>query len=131
MNTELKYLYETGGEFTFLLMNVLQTSTNDPFLNGIERMISEERFICRSQTPNTANNLLIDELNQFKSKYQNYLRSIEPDRENPSLESIYALFRLLKTIPTVNIQLDAIKTYQEQFVTGNQRVAHGKETEKK
>ena len=131
MDAQLKQLCETSGKLSYLLTNVLRTSPNDPFLDGIDRMIREERSICNTQTPNHTNNQLIDVLNRFKTNYQNQLETIKANRENLPLTSVYDLFDSLERISMVKTQMDAIRVYQEHFVDSNQRVAHAKDPQRK
>jgi hypothetical protein len=109
-----------------------QTSSDDPFLTGIERMINEEQFICNTQkTSNEANALLIDGLKQFKTKYQEYLNTIKSDKNNLTLSNIYDLIESVNRIPMVKIQLNAIREYQQRLVDNNQRAVRAGETAKK
>jgi hypothetical protein len=106
-------------------MKTTQTLQGDPFLTDIDRMISEEQFICESQPSSDANKRLIDQLKQFKMKYEEHLNTMKLGREVWTLSKIYDLIKLLKEITTVRIQLDAITQYQQRLVKNKERVVDG------
>ena len=106
-------------------MKTTQTLQEDPFLTDVDRMISEEQFICESQPSSDANKRLIDQLKQFKTKYEEHLNTMKQGSDMWTLSKIYDLIKLLKEILSVRIQLDVISQYQQRLVKNKERVVDG------
>ena len=87
------------------------------------RMINEEKFICQTQTSIDGNKLLIDGMEQFKRKYEGYQNTLRTNKEELPLSRIYGLIKAVNEIHMVEIQLDAIRNYQQVLIENKQRTA--------
>lgn len=102
-------------------MNI-RARQNNPLLSGLNRMIKEEDFISQRQTNSIFNQHLIEKLKAFKELYEQQLHNTYSDKEPEILSYIYKLIISLNSIPMVKIQLDAIKTYRQYFLSSNEQV---------
>jgi len=112
------------------LTKIAQNEQSDPFLTGIKRMINEEMFICeiQEQKSNDLNQELIIELERIRKYYERKANVSESDRQNLTLPNIYDLIKSMNEIPTVNVQLDAIRKYHQHLLESNQRIVHVNES---
>jgi hypothetical protein len=122
LRKQLKYLYEKCAELSYFLMNNSSSIQEDPFLNGLDRMVNEEQLICDRQTSTDLNKVLFERLKQLRTKYAEHLNTMKSDNEDLTLSNIYHLIKSADKIPMVKIQLDAIRDYHELLVENNQRV---------
>jgi hypothetical protein len=86
-------------------------------------MIKEEQFICHKHNPSIFNQKLTDKLKVLKSECEQLFSEILPGKENDILSNIYKLIMLVNEIPMVKKQIDAIKTYQQSFISSNEQDA--------
>jgi hypothetical protein len=127
LDKQRNFLYETCTKFARFLIRT-QTRQDNPFLLGLVRMIQEEQFICQRHNQKTFNQQLAHELKVFKNEYERLLNETYSGKETEMLSNIYELIMLVNKIPMVKKQIDAIKTYQELFLTSNERNINGQLT---
>jgi hypothetical protein len=104
------------------LVKTSESQQSDPFLDGIERMINEENFICQIQNPNDFNQDLVIQLEKLKKNYQKKANATELDKQTPILSSIYDLIKSTNEIPMVKVQVNAIRKYHQHLLESNQRI---------
>ncbi|CAF4272672.1 unnamed protein product [Rotaria sp. Silwood2] len=117
LNEQRKVLYETCTKLVRFLITTTQTKQDDPFLLGLIRMIKEEQYICQNYDQNNFNSQLVDKLIILKREYEQQFNQAYSNDENQMLSNVYELIISVNQIPMVKEQLDAIKNYQEFFLT--------------
>ncbi|CAM4970253.1 unnamed protein product [Rotaria socialis] len=121
LNEYLILLCKTSAKLAQFLMKTSQMQHDDSIVSEIDRMIDEENVISQGETPRDLNKKLMEKLKQLKTNYQKQKNQTERNQSISDLAEIYNLLNLLKGIPMVNIQLDAIKNYQQTLLESNQR----------
>ena len=103
-------------------MKTSSIATGDQFLRDINRMVRQEKLICDTQISNELNREILHELERFRTKYEENLNKVKSSKNDLSLSDIYTLMKNVAEIPTIAIQLDAIKKYQQLFIENNQYI---------
>jgi uncharacterized protein YfkK (UPF0435 family) len=109
-------------------MKTSHSAQDDAFLTGINRMINEEENICEAQKSDNLNQALVKGLEQLKTKYEEHLKAIKPDKENIDLSDIYKLIKAVNEIPMVTVQLVAIRKYHQKLLKSNEHIVHVNES---
>ncbi|CAF3166627.1 unnamed protein product [Rotaria sp. Silwood2] len=120
LKSEHDNLYVTCAKFSYFLMKTSSNSKENPFLSDINRIIHEEKYICRTQTMNDLNRQLLNRLEELKIKYEEYLHTIKSSSDDLTLSGIYNLIKSTYKISMIKIQLNAINKYQQTLVLNNQ-----------
>jgi hypothetical protein len=109
-------LCQTSAEFAHFLVEITDSSRNDLFLSGIERMIEEEDDICKSKTPCQRNLALLNHLKQLKNDYEQVRKTLSAEKENFHLPNIYNKIQQTSEYPTIKSQMAAVKEWHKYMI---------------
>jgi hypothetical protein len=112
----LDVLCQTSAEFAHFLVETTDSSRNDLFLAGIERMIKEEDDICKTKTPCQLNLDLLNRLKQLKEKYEQTRKKLLAEKEHIQLPYVYDKIQLMNERPMIQSQMDAAKEWHKYMI---------------
>ena len=107
MDTLLHRLKIESVDFAYFLMNVTH-STEDPFLVGLLSIIDEEKQICAEQRPNDLNLQLVQELEQFVTRYREQKEKTKLDEDYKDIDFISRRIKSISKCSMVREQMEAI-----------------------
>jgi hypothetical protein len=106
-------LCQAGAEFAHFLLEATDTSQNDLFLTGIERMIKEEGDICTNKRPCHLNPTLLGQIEQLKENYEETRKKRSTRKEHVQLLNVYDKIRQVSKYPMIESQMTAIKQWHK------------------
>ncbi|CAF2862095.1 unnamed protein product [Rotaria sp. Silwood2] len=109
MNDLLNRLNTASAEFAYFLINVAHSTTEDPFLRGLLRMIDEEKQICADQRINQLNLQLVKELETLTVAYKEQMKKIQMKQQQNALEVIYEIIKRVCEYPMIREQIEVIR----------------------
>jgi hypothetical protein len=109
-------LRQASAEFAHFLVEATDTSQNDLFLTGIERMIKEEVDICASKESCRLNPKLLDCLKQLKKNYEEARKKLSTEKENIQLSKVYDKMQHVSKYPMVERQMSAVKEWHKFMI---------------
>ncbi|CAF2667624.1 unnamed protein product [Rotaria sp. Silwood2] len=109
MNDLLNRLNTASAEFAYFLINVAHSTTEDPFLRGLLRMIDEEKQICADQRINQLNLQLVKELETLTVAYKEQMKKIQMKQQQNTLEVIYEIIKRVCEYPMIREQIEVIR----------------------
>jgi hypothetical protein len=101
-------LCEASAEFAHFLFETADTSENDLFLIGIERMIKEEDDICVNMESYQLNSDLLNHLKQLKKNYEEMRRKLSIEKQHIQLSNVYDKIQQVSSYPMIELQMSAI-----------------------
>jgi hypothetical protein len=115
MTVMVEKLCRAGAKFDYFLKHSAGSSKDDPFSNGLIRIIAEEDSLCKNQKPNRLNLQLLNHLNKLKRQYKERIADLKSTQSDTSLSNIHELISTIRAYPTIPEQLDAIKETQKMM----------------
>jgi GTPase SAR1 family protein len=106
-------LCKASAEFAHFLFGTEDTSQNDRFISGFERMIKEESDICAAKKPCQLNTTLLDQLKQLKINYEDMKKKLATKREHFQLSDIHKKIEDVNKYPIIQLQMTAVKEWQK------------------
>ncbi|CAF1236529.1 unnamed protein product [Rotaria sordida] len=122
MNDLLNRLNIASVEFAYFLINVAHSTTEDPFLVGLLRMIDEEKQICVEKTTNHLNLELVKELEKLIGTYKEQMNQQQQQQQQNNLEDIYEKIKTVSGYPIIHEQIEAIR--QKRKIHKNEQQQH-------
>ena len=102
----------------FCVKNQLQF--DDPVSSSLTRMIREEQSISHKQESSQCNQRLTAHLRSFQDEYEQLINATCGQATDEPLSEIFESLRsIIDRVPMVKVQIDAIKNYQQHFITSN------------
>jgi hypothetical protein len=109
-------LCQASADFGYFLVRARDTSQNDLFLVGIERMIKEEGDICKSKSSSQLNSNLIKSLEQLKMKYAEMRKKLLAKKEEIQLWEIYEKIQDVSKHEMIKRQISAAKEWHKLMI---------------
>ncbi|CAF1014193.1 unnamed protein product [Rotaria sp. Silwood1] len=109
MTNLLNQLNIASVEFAYFLINIAHSTTEDPFLQGLLRMINEEKQICIEQKTNHLNLQLVEELEKLLVNYKEQMNKIQMNQEQNILEIVCEKVKTICEYPMIREQIVIIR----------------------
>jgi GTPase SAR1 family protein len=116
MNKMVDDLWQASAEFSYFLVRATDTSQNDLFLAGIERMIKEEGDIYKNKSSSQLNSNLIKSLEQLKMKYAEMRKKLLAKKEEIQLWEIYEKIQDVSKHEMIKRQISAAKEWHKLMI---------------
>ena len=113
LQQDLSSLFQISVEFAYFLLHVSRSTKENPFFIGLNRMIAEEKEICKIKQSNDHNMQLIQQLEVVLNDHQGQMNSKQWDGD------LSVMKNHIKTInkhPLLRDQIAVIKQHQERFM---------------
>ncbi|CAF3098623.1 unnamed protein product [Rotaria socialis] len=121
---ELDQLKEAIITFRNFISNTNQTVhlSSDPILTILNRIISEEKYICVEKQTEDLNSILKEKLDGFHAEYQQRPSKSESNRNSIDLEKIYKQIEKITQMETIRNQMNAIEQYNKTYMVQQEKV---------
>jgi len=116
MVDQVSLLLNACVEFARFLKNTAYSSKKDLFLDGLGRMIQEEKHIRAEKESNESNIQLLEELKKLKNKYECRMGEMNSNQNNIELPIIYERIKITRCYPGVYEQINAAENGQENMM---------------
>ena len=105
---QVSLLNDASAVFSNFLRHTAVISRDDLFLTGLERILWEEKYICK-QKGNSLNIELSKQVEGLICKYKRSVDGIKGNEKKSELSTIYNWIKLMQDVPEVSIQMAASK----------------------
>jgi GTP-binding protein EngB required for normal cell division len=109
-------LCEASAEFSYFLVGTTDTSQNDLFLIGVERMIKEEDDICANKPSRGLNSNLLNHLKQLKKDYEEARKKLLTEKPHIPLSNVYDKIQQVSSYPMVKSQMAAVNAWHKDMI---------------
>ena len=116
LSNDVSLLIDTCATFSSFLTHYAVVPSADPFLEGLMRMLDEEKYICTQVERTNWNERLSEELQILINNYRDRLDRVKQNEKYKELETIYTSIKVVRDFPEVSTQLAAVKRTQEYII---------------
>ena len=125
-NKALRILCDVCAVFSYFLMHTHYSTKEDRFLIGIEQIIQQEIYICKTQKEAYLNQILLEELNKIKNHHTKRMNELVAKNKCAELSEIYDHINTISEHKVLARQMAAVKETQrrmmEQYESEPQKV---------
>lgn len=115
MNELLNLLNFASVDFAYFLKNNVHSTTEDPFLAGLLRIVEEEKYICSTIKANRLNNKLVNELEKLIVAYKEQVKKVQLLDEEINIDIIQQTIENVQDYPMIREQMAIIKQNKGKY----------------